>query len=112
LALIIVLIVVLLSVLIRRPGLSLVEPSTPGFIRHSTRKNSEAKTLLNHLNTWSNMLMRINLICDDQNRIVQVNDRAQEAHVYTQDEIIGLSFTSLIAEEDLAVFPKPTKNRH
>jgi PAS domain S-box-containing protein len=68
------------------------------------KENSEHKTLLNQFEYMVKYANEINLICDDKNRIVQVNDRVLEAYGYSQDEITGLNFATLIAEKDLPAF--------
>jgi PAS domain S-box-containing protein len=68
------------------------------------KENSEHKTLLNQFEYMVKYANDVNLICDEQYRIVQVNDRALEAYGFTQDEIIGMNFSDLIAANDPAVF--------
>ena len=68
------------------------------------RKHAEGTTRLNHLEYMVQYANDIILICDEQKRILQVNERALETYGYKREEIVGTTLMSLITPETASAF--------
>lgn len=68
------------------------------------RENRESKSLLNQFEYVVKYANDIILICDDQRRVVQANDRALQSYGLSKEEIIGADLISLVAEAEVAAF--------
>lgn len=60
----------------------------------------ERRVLLSHFEHLMKYANDIIFLVDENNRIVDANERALESYQYTREEIIGLDLTELIAPED------------
>ncbi|MBN1191120.1 MAG: PAS domain S-box protein [Dehalococcoidales bacterium] len=68
------------------------------------QENTKRKTLLNPFEYLVKYANDIILICDEQGKIVQVNDRALEIYGYKRAEFLGSTLASLVAPENLNSF--------
>jgi PAS domain S-box-containing protein len=68
------------------------------------RENIEEKTRLKQLENMFKYANDIILICDEQKRILQVNDHALEVYGYQQKELLGTTLLSLLTPEAVNVF--------
>ena len=68
------------------------------------RENAEIKTRLNHLENMVEYANDIILICDEQKRILQVNEHALKTYGYQQSELIGITLPTLVTADTAQEF--------
>jgi PAS domain S-box-containing protein len=69
-----------------------------------SQENTRRKALLNPFEYLVKYANDIILICDEQGKIVQVNDRALEIYGYKRAEFLSSTLISLVAPENLSAF--------
>ncbi len=69
-----------------------------------SQENIRRKALLNPFEYLVKYANDIILICDEQGKIVQVNDRALEIYGYKRSEFLSSTLISLVAPENLSAF--------